>query len=44
MRALLLLLAAAPEAVVQRLAVRLVETHHLNHAAQLTAMFASLGA
>ena len=31
------LLAAAPEAIVQRLAVRLVETHHLNHAAQLTA-------
>jgi len=31
------LLAAPPEAIVQRLAVRLVETHHLNHAAQLTA-------
>jgi hypothetical protein len=31
------LLAAPPEAIVQRLVVRLVETHHLNHAAQLTA-------
>jgi hypothetical protein len=31
------LLAAVPEAIVQRLAVRLVETHHLNHAAQLVA-------
>ncbi len=31
------LLAEAPEAIVQRLAVRLIETHHLNHAAQLTA-------
>jgi hypothetical protein len=31
------LLATPPEAIVQRLAVRLVETHHLNHAAQLTA-------
>ena len=31
------LLAAPPEAIVQRLAVRLVETHHLNHAAQLIA-------
>jgi hypothetical protein len=31
------LLAEAPEAIVQRLAVRLVETHHLNHAAQLVA-------
>ena len=31
------LLAEAPEAIVQCLAVRLIETHHLNHAAQLTA-------
>jgi hypothetical protein len=31
------LLAAPTEAIVQRLAVRLVETHHLNHAAQLVA-------
>src|ERR1700683_2536535 len=31
------LLAAPPEAIVQRLAVRLVEADHLNHAAQLTA-------
>ena len=31
------LLAEPPEAIVQRLAVRLIETHHLNHAAQLTA-------
>jgi hypothetical protein len=31
------LLAEALEAIVQRLAVRLVETHHLNHAAQLVA-------
>src|SRR5208282_3768149 len=31
------LLATPSETVVQRLAVRLVETHHLNHAAQLTA-------
>ena len=31
------LLAEAPEAIVQRLAVRLIETHHLNHAAQLIA-------
>jgi Schlafen group 3, DNA/RNA helicase domain len=31
------LLAAAAEAVVERLAIRLVETHYLNHAAQLTA-------
>ena len=31
------LLAAPTEAIVQRLAVRLVETHHLNHAAQLEA-------
>src|SRR5271154_4531262 len=30
-------LATPSEAIVQRLAVRLVETHHLNHAAQLTA-------
>jgi len=31
------LLEAPPEAIVERLAVRLVETHHLNHAAQLVA-------
>ena len=37
------LLAAPPEAVVQRLAVRLVETHHLNHAAQLTAWREQVG-
>ncbi len=36
------LLAEPPEATVQRLAVRLVETHHLNHAAQLTAWRAQL--
>jgi hypothetical protein len=37
------LLAASPEAIVQRLAVRLVETHHLNHAAQLTAWREQVG-
>jgi hypothetical protein len=37
------LLAAAPETIVQRLAVRLVETHHLNHAAQLTAWREQVG-
>ncbi len=31
------LLASEPEAIVQRLAVRLVETHHLNHDTQLRA-------
>src|SRR5208337_1119469 len=37
------LLAEPPEAIVQRLAVRLVETHHLNRAAQLTAWREQVG-